>query len=56
MQDFYVYGIHKIQDYIDKNYGQSISVDDMARISGFSRFHFSRIFRYLQERLRSILK
>ncbi|MGN0350916.1 MAG: GyrI-like domain-containing protein [Roseburia sp.] len=45
MRDFYADGIHKVQDYIDNNYGKSITVDDMAKISGFSRFHFSRIFK-----------
>lgn len=45
MQDFYTYGIHKVQNYIDENYCKNITVDDMAKISGFSRFHFSRIFK-----------
>lgn len=45
MQDFYECGIHKVQDYIDENYGKSITVDKMAEIAGFSRFHFSRIFK-----------
>ncbi|MDD6070165.1 MAG: GyrI-like domain-containing protein [Clostridiales bacterium] len=45
MQDFYDCGIHKVQDYIDKNYGKNITADKMAEIAGFSRFHFSRIFK-----------
>ena len=50
MQDFYSNGIHKVQDYIDDNYGKNISVEEMAEVAGFSRFHFSRIFKaILQE-------
>lgn len=50
MQNNYESGIHKVQDYIDKNYGRSMTTDEMAEIAGFSRFHFSRIFKaILQE-------
>lgn len=41
----YMIRIHKVQDYIDKNLGNDLSLDILSNISGFSKFHFHRIFR-----------
>ena len=32
-------------NYIDKNYMYDISLDELANASGYSKFHFSRLFR-----------
>lgn len=45
LQDYYNFGIHKVQDYIDNNYGKSITAGEMAEIADFSKYHFSRIFK-----------
>ncbi len=51
-QSEYVARIHKVQDYIEENYGKNISVDELAEAAGFSKYHFSRIFKsVLQEPL-----
>ena len=48
----YVYRIHKVQDYIEKNYDKNLSTEELADIAGFSKYHFNRIFKsVLQEPL-----
>jgi AraC family transcriptional regulator len=34
-----------VQDYIERNLGEAISLEDLARVAGVSRFHFARQFR-----------
>lgn len=41
----YISRINKVQDYIEANLGGDLSLDTLADISGFSKFHFHRIFR-----------
>lgn len=41
----YISRINKVQDYIEANLGENLSLDILAQISGFSKFHFHRIFR-----------
>ncbi len=40
----YISRINKALDYIDKNLEKEISLNDLASVAGFSKFHFSRIF------------
>ncbi len=48
----YVYRIHKVQDYIEKNYNKNLSTEELAEVAGFSKYHFNRIFKsVLQEPL-----
>ena len=37
--------ICKVQDYIEENYFQHVSVEKLADVAGFSQYHFSRIFK-----------
>ena len=37
--------LHRIRAYIDAHIGEHISLDDLARQAGISRFHFARQFR-----------
>ncbi|WP_128894125.1 AraC family transcriptional regulator [Longirhabdus pacifica] len=37
--------INKVQDYIETHLDDDLTVDILADVSGFSKFHFSRIFR-----------
>lgn len=41
----YVARIQKVQDYIEKGYWEKMSVEQLAEVAGFSRYHFNRIFR-----------
>jgi AraC-like DNA-binding protein len=36
-------------EYIHKNYNKRISLDEIAKISGYSKYHFCRIFKKLSE-------
>lgn len=40
----YVRSIENVKAYIDKNLSQKISLDELAEVSNFSKYHFSRIF------------
>lgn len=40
----YISRINRVQDYIEANLGGDLSLDTLAEISGFSKFHFHRIF------------
>ncbi|MFT6557058.1 helix-turn-helix transcriptional regulator [Sneathiella sp.] len=35
----------KIADYLDSHFGDSISIDTMASLAGYSSFHFARMFK-----------
>lgn len=41
----YISRINKVEDYIEANLSGNLSLDILADISGFSKFHFCRIFR-----------
>lgn len=45
----YIARIHKVQDYIDQNYGKTMSVEELAQVAGFSKFHFNRIFKSIMK-------
>ena len=36
--------IHKVQDYIEGHLDQTISIEELSIVAGFSKYHFSRIF------------
>lgn len=44
-QKEYIEKFSLIFEYIHTNYMKNISLDDIARIAGFSKFHFSRLFK-----------
>lgn len=41
----YIARIHKVQDYIEENNWQNMSVERLAAEAGFSKYHFNRIFK-----------
>lgn len=41
----YLHRIHIVQDYIENHLKEPISLDDLTQISGFSKYHFHRIFK-----------
>lgn len=44
-QKEYIEKFNMIFDYIDKNYTEDLSLDVVANVAGFSKFHFSRLFK-----------
>ncbi len=40
--------VHRVIDYCTKHFSEIITVDDMARVSGYSRYHFSHLFKESQ--------
>lgn len=36
--------INRVVEYINKNYAEPISLDSIARVAGFSKYYFSRLF------------
>ena len=41
----YVSRINRVIDYIERNIDKELSLENLAKITNFSRFHFHRIFR-----------
>jgi AraC family transcriptional regulator len=37
--------LKRVRDYIDENIGERITLGDLARVAGISRYHFARQFR-----------
>ncbi len=44
-QKEYIEKFNMIFDYIDKNYTEDLSLDAVSGVAGFSKFHFSRLFK-----------
>jgi Transcriptional regulator containing an amidase domain and an AraC-type DNA-binding HTH domain len=40
----YIERLNKVFDYIDENIDAQLNLDDLTKVSHFSKFHFSRIF------------
>lgn len=40
--------IQEVAKYCLENIGESITVDDMARVAGYSKYHFNRVFKEFQ--------
>jgi AraC family transcriptional regulator len=45
LREEYIARINRVMDYVEKNYSKVLTLDNLADIAGFSRFHFHRIFR-----------
>ncbi|MGG0707698.1 AraC family transcriptional regulator [Bacillus paramobilis] len=41
----YLRRIYKVQDYIEAHINDSLSIEELADVAGFSKFHFHRIFK-----------
>lgn len=40
----YIRRIHKVQDYMEQHIEQPLSIEELSKAAGFSKYHFSRIF------------
>lgn len=45
----YLRRIYKVQDYIESHINDSLSIEDLANVAGFSKFHFHRIFKVMMD-------
>ena len=45
----YLRRIYKVQDYIESHINDSLSIEDLANVAGFSKFHFHRIFKGMMD-------
>lgn len=45
----YLRRIHKVQDYIETHLYDLLSLEELANVAGFSKFHFHRIFKAVVE-------
>lgn len=53
----YISNINKVQDYIEKNLEEDLTIEKLAHIASFSRFHFQRIYKQMTgESLYSYIK
>ena len=43
-QEEYIRRIHKVQDYIEQYLSEQMTIEELACVAGFSKYHFSRIF------------
>ena len=46
-QKEYIEKMNMIYDYIDRSYMDNITLEDAASLAGFSKFHFSRVFKQM---------
>lgn len=47
IEDEYRFRINRVIDFIEKNLEKDFSLDELAEVANFSKFHFSRIFQKL---------
>ncbi|MBN1471413.1 MAG: helix-turn-helix transcriptional regulator [Syntrophaceae bacterium] len=45
LREEYASRINRVIDYIENRYMKALTLDELADVAGFSRFHFHRIFR-----------
>jgi len=44
-QDDYIQSIYKVIFYIEQNYHENLTLEELSKVAGFSKYHFHRIFK-----------
>jgi AraC family transcriptional regulator len=44
-KDNYIQSVYKVIFYIEQNYGYELTLEELASVAGFSKYHFHRIFK-----------
>jgi len=44
-KNHYLQSVYKVIFYIEQNYGYELSLEELANVAGFSKYHFHRIFK-----------
>ena len=45
LREAYISRINRVIDFVENHYMDTLTIDDLADVAGFSRYHFHRIFR-----------
>lgn len=48
-QESYIRSVYKVVFYIEKNYADNLTLDDLCTVAGFSKYHFHRIFKSVMD-------
>jgi len=43
----YIQNVYKVIFYIEQNCNEELELDELAKVAGFSKYHFHRIFKYI---------
>lgn len=46
-KDAYLQSVYKVIYYIEQHYDDDLTLDELSRVAGFSKYHFHRIFKSL---------
>jgi len=44
-KDDYLQSIYKVIYYIEQNYNDDLTLDELSKVASFSKYHFHRIFK-----------
>jgi len=44
-KDDYIQSVYKVIFYIEQNYSYDLTLDELSKVAGFSKYHFHRIFK-----------
>ncbi len=44
-KDDYIQSVYKVISYIDQNYSYALTLDELSKVAGFSKYHFHRVFK-----------
>jgi len=44
-KDDYIQSVYKVTLYIEQNYNQELTLEELAKVAGFSKYHFHRVFK-----------
>jgi AraC family transcriptional regulator len=48
-QESYIRSVYKVVFYIEKNYADNLTLDELCAVAGFSKYHFHRIFKSVMD-------
>ena len=44
-KDDYIQSVYKVISYIDQNYNYDLTLEELSKVAGFSKYHFHRVFK-----------
>ncbi|WP_294967079.1 AraC family transcriptional regulator [Sulfurimonas sp.] len=44
-KDDYIQSVYKVISYIEQNYNDELTLEELSKVAGFSKYHFHRIFK-----------
>jgi len=46
-KDDYIQRVYTVILYIEQNYGEDLTLEELSRVASFSKYHFHRIFKFI---------